>query len=347
MKRRAKVSDVANEVGVSVATVSRTFNDPKAVRDDVRARVLAVARSLGYSPHPAAKALRMQRTHIVGAVVPTLDYAIYARMMNKFQERMNTAGYMVFMLAAGFDNSKLYDPVHQLVSRGTDGLLVVGKIEDDLLLRFLKERHIPTVLTYSYLPEEPFPSVGFDNYESMRQLIEYLLLLGHRDIVMISGITRGNDRQRSRAGAFQDAVTKSGIAKRCHALERPYSLYEGAAAVRLIRSEYPKTTAVMCASDVLAFGVLSECKKLNIHVPNDMVITGYDNQDFSALLDPSLTTVDVPAGDMGTQSAEALLAAMTGSGKVASVKLKTNLIIRDSTAPTHGIVSALAKEDHG
>jgi LacI family transcriptional regulator len=117
--------------------------------------------------------------------------------------------------------------------------------------------------------------------------------------------------------------------------------------MRLIRSEYPKTTAVMCASDVLAFGVLSECKKLNIHVPNDLVITGYDNQDFSALLDPPLTTVDVPAGDMGTQSAEALLAAMTGSSKVASVKLKTNLIIRDSTAPAHATSPALAKDVRG
>ena len=254
---------------------------------------------------------------------------------------------MVFILAAGFDNTKLYEPVHQLVNRGTDGLLIVGKIEDDHLLRFLKERHIPTILTYSYLPDEPFPSVGFDNYDSMRQLIEYLLLLGHRDIVMISGLTRGNDRQRSRVGAFRDAVGKSGIAKRCYALERPYSLNEGAAAMRLIRSDYPRTTAVMCASDVLAFGVLSECKKLKIHVPNDLVITGYDNQDFSALLDPPLTTVDVPAGDMGTQSAEALLAAMTGSSKVASVKLKTNLIIRDSTAPADAMTPGLAKDDRG
>ena len=332
MKGRARVSDVANQVGVSIATVSRTFNDPKVVREDVRIRVLAAARALGYSPNPAARALRMRRTHIVGAVVPTLNYAIYARMLNGFQETMNTAGYMVFMLAAGFDNSKLYGPVHQLVTRGAEGLLIVGKIEDELLLQFLKERKIPSVLTYSYLPNEPFPSIGFDNYESTRQLVDYLLLLGHKDIVMISGITRGNDRQQSRARAFRDAVAKSGIAKRCHTLERSYSLYEGAAAMRLIRSDYPKTTAVRCASDVLAFGVLAECKKLKIRVPKDLVVTGYDNQDFSALLDPPLTTVDIPAGEIGSRSAEALLSAMAGSSKVGSVELKTSLIIRESTA---------------
>jgi LacI family transcriptional regulator len=275
----------------------------------------------------------MQRTHIVGAVVPTLDYAIYARMLNKFQETMTASGYMVFMLAAGFDNSKIYEPVRQLVDRGAEGLLIVGRVEDELLLRFLKERRIATVLTYSYLPDAAFPSIGFDNYESTRQVIDYLLLLGHRDIAMISGRTRGNDRQQSRVRAFRDAVAKSGAAKRCHALERPYSLNEGAAAMRMIRSDYPKTTAVMCASDVLAFGVLAECKKLKIRVPLDLVVTGYDNQDFSALLDPPLTTVDVPAGEMGTRSAEALLTIMAGSSKIASVELKTSLIVRGSTAP--------------
>jgi LacI family transcriptional regulator len=332
MKGRARVSDVAKHVGVSVATVSRSFNDPDAVREDVRARVLAAASTLGYSPNPAAKALRLQRTHIVGAVVPTLDYAIYARMLNKFQEIMSAAGYMVFVLAAGFDNSNLYEPVRQLVDRGAEGLLIVGKIEDDHLLRFLKDRKIPTVLTYSYLPDAPFPSIGFDNYEAARQLTEYLLLLGHRDIVMISGLTRGNDRQQARVRAFRDAVAKGGAAKRCFTMERPYSLLEGSAAMRVVVADYPKTTAIMCASDVLAFGVLAECKKLKISVPKDIAISGYDNQDFSALLDPPLTTVDVPAAEMGSRSAEALLTSISGSRKIASVELKTNLIIRESTA---------------
>src|SRR5436190_13522384 len=124
VKARSKVKDVAKQANVSVATVSRSFNNPDAVREDVRNRVLAIAKKLGYSPNPAAKALRMQRTHIVGAVVPTLDYAIYARMLNSFQETMSAAGYMVFVLAVGFDNSKLYEPVRQLVDRGAEGLLI-------------------------------------------------------------------------------------------------------------------------------------------------------------------------------------------------------------------------------
>jgi LacI family transcriptional regulator len=330
IKVRIKVSDVARHAGVSVATVSRAFNRPDSVREDVRVRVLEIARTLGYSPNPAAKALRLQRTHIVGAVVPTLDYAIYAQMLNGFQAAMTAAGYMVFMLAVGFDNTDIYEPVRQLVDRGAEGLLLVGRIEDQRLRNFLADGRIPTVTTYSYREEGAFTSIGFDNYAAMRQLSELVIRLGHRRIVMISGPTRGNDRQQSRVRAFREAAEEAGISGTTHVMERTYSLLEGAAAMRAIHAELPETTAVTCSSDVLAFGVLAECKNLRLRVPEDLTVTGFDNQDFAALLDPPLTTVHVPAREIGARSGEALLYAMTQHRAPASIRLDTSLIVRAS-----------------
>ena len=339
MRAKTKVSDVAQRAGVSVATVSRSFNRPATVREEVRKRVIEVARSLGYSPNPAAKALRMQRTHIVGAVVPTLDYAIYAKMLNSFQAALSTSGYMVFMLAVGFDNTDIYEPVRQLVDRGAEALLVVGRIEDKRLQTFLEESRIPTVTTYSYQHDGAFPSIGFDNYAATRQLAEFLIRLGHRDIVMISGPTRGNDRQRNRIRAFRDAAAAVGMEKSTHVIERVYSLLEGAAAMRTIHADFPATTAIMCNSDVFAFGVLSECKNLRIRVPKDLTVTGFDNQDFSGLLDPPLTTIEVPALEMGARSAQALLQAMKTRRPITSIRLDTNLIVRSSTASPRGDAS--------
>jgi LacI family transcriptional regulator len=332
MKARTKVSDVALRAGVSVATVSRTFNTPDAVRADLRQRVHEAAQSLGYSPNPAAKALRMQRTHIVGAVVPTLDYAIYAQMLNSFQAAMSASGYMVFVLAAGFDNTNLYEPVRQLVDRGAEGLLIVGRIEDPRLQTFLEDGRIPTVTTYSYQEDCAFPSIGFDNYAATRQLADFLIQLGHRNMVMVSGPTTGNDRQQSRVRAFRDAAATAGIVKTTHVIERTYSLHQGASAMRAIHVEHPATTAIMCNSDVLAFGVLSECKNLGLRVPEDLTVTGFDNQDFAGLLDPPLTTVEVPALEMGARSAEGLLNAMKTRRRIASIRLETNLIVRASAA---------------
>ena len=332
MKPKTKVSDVARRAGVSVATVSRSYNQPGAVREDVRKRVMSAAQTLGYSPNPAAKALRMQRTHIVGAIVPTLDYAIYAQMLNSFQAELSASGHMVFVLTVGFDNTHLYEPVRLLVDRGAEALLIVGRIEDERARRFLQERRIPTVTTYSYQADDPIPSIGFDNYAATRQLVDFLLRLGHRRIVMISGPTKGNDRQQSRIRAFREAAAEAGIAKSAHVIERSYSLPEGAAVMRGIHADLPATTAIVCNSDVFAFGVLAECKNLHIRVPDILTVTGFDNQDFAGLLDPPLTTIAVPAAEMGVRSAEALLGAVKTGRRIDSVRLDTNLIVRGSTA---------------
>lgn len=257
-------------------------------------------------------------------------------MLNSFQAALSTSGYMVFMLAVGFDNTDIYEPVRQLVDRGAEALLIVGRIEDKRLQAFLEDSRIPTVTTYSYQHDGAFPSIGFDNYAATRQLADFLIRLGHRDIVMISGPTRGNDRQQNRIRAFRDAAAAAGIDKSTHVIERVYSLLEGAAAMRTIHTEFPAATAVMCNSDVFAFGVLSECKNLRIRVPKDLTVTGFDNQDFAGLLDPPLTTIDVPALDMGARSAEALLQAMKTRRPIASIRLDTNLIVRSSTASPRG-----------
>ncbi|MGI9305012.1 MAG: LacI family DNA-binding transcriptional regulator [Gammaproteobacteria bacterium] len=332
MSAKVKVSDVAKLAGVSVATVSRTFSSPQMVREKARMRVIEAAQSLGYSPNPAAKALRLQKTHIVGTVIPALDYAIYARMVNSFQQRLTAQGYMVFVLAVGFDNTDLYEPVRLLVERGAEALLMVGRIEDERLQGFLEERKIPVITTYSFHADGPFPSIGFDNYAASKQLVDYLIRLGHQNLVMVAGPTSGNDRQLSRIRAFRDMAEAAAIAGSAHVIEKTYSLPEGAAALRTIRTEFPDTTAIICNSDVLAFGILTECRKLGVCVPGDMTVTGFDDLEFAVALDPPLTTVAVPAHEMGQRTAEALLDAMTSGGEIASVRLETSLIVRSSAS---------------
>lgn len=331
-RRNTKVSDVAKAADVSVATVSRAFNIPDAVRPEVRERVLAVASSLGYSPNAAAKALRMQRTNIAGVAIPTLDYAIYARMVNSFQNKLAQAGHMVFVTTTGWDNTRIFERVRPLLERGAEGLVLVGAIEDKELREYLKDKHIPIVTTYSYHANEAVPSIGFDNYAATAEMVDYLIRLGHRKIAMISGPSKGNDRQRARIKAFRDVLAENEIHETPVVIERHQTLVNGADAMREIHAQHPDVTAIVCASDILAFGVLVECKKLGINVPRDISVTGHDDVDFAALLDPPLTTISVPASEMGERSADALLNALTTSRSIQPVKLETNLVIRKSTA---------------
>lgn len=145
LPRKRGVFQVAALAGVSIATVSRAFNDPALVREDVRKRIIEAARTIGYVPNSAAKALRIQRTHIVGAVIPSLDYAIYAKLVNAFQKRLAEFGYTVVVLTVGFDNSQIYDRVRQVVERGAEALMVVGSIEDQGLLDLLEIKDLPWI----------------------------------------------------------------------------------------------------------------------------------------------------------------------------------------------------------
>lgn len=330
---RVKVTDVAKAAGVSVATVSRSFNLPTHVRDDVREKVLAIAARLGYSPNPAAKALRLQKTNLIGAIIPTLDHAIYATMVKSFQDKLAEYGYVVYVLSCGFDAGSIFDKVKLLVERGVEGLLIVGEVADPALKKYLQESRMPVICTYSYLKDDDFPFIGFDNYQATRQLVEYLLGLGHRQFAMLTGPMQGNDRQQARYRAYVDTLGE--FREKCSGVkyesEGGYTIEFGERTMRRIRLEHPEVTAVICNSDVIAFGVLSACKKLQLDVPREISVVGYDNLEFAEYLEPPLTTLAIPAGEMGVRSAEALIANLKHGNEIRPVLLGTQLMVRQSS----------------
>lgn len=330
----ARVKDVAKAAGVSVATVSRAFNLPDTVSDEARKLVLEVAKGLGYRPNPAAKALRLQRTFMVGAVFPTTDYGFYARLLSAFQDEMHQAGYLSVLLTVGFDNSRIFDAVRQLVERGMEALMVVGRIDDPRLLAYLLDAGIPVVCTYSSLQDAPFPSVGIDNYAATSAVMRHLLDLGHREFAMLSGPTTGNDRQQARRKAFRDTLAAAGITGAPRVFEDPqgYSLSYGVRAFRQLVEQHPEVTALVCNSDGYGMATLLEAKRMGIRVPEQLSVTGFDDQEFAALLDPPLTTVSVKADAMGIGAARALLHALQHGEGGDSQELEAILTVRGSTA---------------
>lgn len=332
-KRRRGVFRVAADAGVSIATVSRTFNEPELVREDLRKRVLEAAAMVGYVPNSAAKALRLQRTHIVGAVIPTLDHAIYAKLVNAFQNQVAQDGYTAFVLTVGFDNSNIHAGIKQLVERGAEALMIVGKIMDDDLLRFLKIKKTPWIQTYSLTPGSDYPSVGFDNGAAIQQAVIHLLELGHRKFAMIAGPIQGNDRQLVRIKAFNDILAANGVPGPCPVVESTYTLQGGFNALQSILRDHPATTAIVCSSDILAFGVFHACRDLGLAIPRDISVTGFDDLDFAAMLQPPLTTIMTSADEMGRIAGQHIVATLETGTALKSACLQTRLIVRQSTAP--------------
>ncbi len=331
-KPKARAKDVASAAGVSVATVSRTYNNPEVVREEARGRVLHAAKVLDYRPHPAARALRSQRSHIVGAVIPTLDYAIYAQMINALQIALRDSGFSLFVATSGFDNAKVGAVATSLIDHGAEALLLVGVIDDEEFYYLAELKRIPIVSTYSYHENYRVPFVGFDNFEATRRMTEYVLSLGHRNLAMITGPSKGNDRQQARMAAFRQGLQDHGLSSSTPLiLERQYAIEQGAEAARRILRDRPDITAIICNSDILAMGVLAECRRQGIPVPGRISVAGHDDHDIAHFLDPPLTTVSVPADEMGRLAAESLLAALETRQPPGGFKLPTDLVIRGST----------------
>jgi LacI family transcriptional regulator len=333
-KPNINVFDVAKAAGVSVATVSRAFNIPNRVSAASREKVLAVAKELGYSPDPAAKALRLRKSFIIGAVIPSLDYSMFARLTHAFEEQLTAAGYSVFVVTNGFDNRNMLEAVKRIVERGAEALLLVGKMEDPKLKAYLADKQIPCVTTYSYNDDDLVPSIGFDNFVATKQAVEFLLRLGHREMAIIAGPLQGNDRQQARLNGFETTMRAHGLGDKLHVIEKSYgsATHQGADAMRQIHYEFPGVTAVVCNADIFALSAIAECRRLGLRVPEDMSVVGFDDDDYTTIFSPALTTIAVPAAEMGRLAARSLIGALAHGSKIMPARLDTQLIVRESTS---------------
>lgn len=331
-KNSVSVKDVALAANVSIATVSRSFNNPEVVKPEVRERILEIAINMGYTANSAAKALRSKKTKVIGAIIPTLDHSIYATMINAFQNKLSEQGYVVYILSCGFDASNIFEKVTLLLERGAEALLIVGDILDKNLESYLQKFNIPTVCTYSYHHESHFPFIGFDNYASTTTITDYLYSLGHRNITMICGPLKGNDRQIARVESFKNYMTAKQANYSVIECKDHYNISFGRDTIKKIAQETPEVTAVICNSDVIAFGVLAGAKEIGISIPDQMNVIGYDNLEFAEYLTPPLTTLNIPAEEMGVLSAQTILSNLNNKQPLRSFLLETDLIIRGSTS---------------
>jgi len=329
-----RLADVARQADVSTTTASRVFITPNKVRPEVVYRVRAVAERLGYVPNSAARALRSRRTRMVGAIIPTLGHSIYVTEVEALQKALHSAGYSLVITTSDYLLDKEFEEARILLERGIEALVLVGDEHDPRLYRLMKDQQVPYINTYVYEPDAHHACVGFDNRVAGAKQANHLLDLGHTRIAMIAGISAHNDRARERIQGVREALRKRGISLPDQLLaEKPYDIASGRQGMRYLWSAQPKPTAVVCGSDVLAFGALAECASTGITVPRDLSIVGFDNLEFAAHLTPALTTLEVPAEEMGQRAANFLVEQLSGKRRLEYIQLESNLILRDTTSP--------------
>jgi LacI family transcriptional regulator len=328
------LADVARHAGVSTATVSRCINEPDRVVPETRQKVLAAIEALSYTPNFGGRALASRRTMTVGAVIPTMENAIFARGIQAFEEELAKAGYTLLVASTDYDPKREFDQIQALIARGADGLLLIGLERPAATDAYLKARKFPTVIAWSFRADTRHLYSGFHNHLAAQQLARRVLGHGHRRIAMIAGIVSGNDRAADRLAGVREALSKADPPITDLAIiEAEYTFAGGARAIEELLRDGRRPTAIICGNDVLAVGALLHAKSIGLRVPEDISITGFDDIDIASVVEPKLTTVHVPHRRMGRAAAKILIARMADENFNRSEEFDTEIIERGSLGP--------------
>ncbi|MEP3675604.1 LacI family DNA-binding transcriptional regulator [Sulfitobacter sp.] len=328
------LDDVAKKAGVSTATVSRCINTPERVVEATRKRVNRAIDSLGYTPNFGARVMAAKRTFTIGAIIPTMENAIFARGLQAFQEELHNSGYTLLVSSSAYDPKIEEEQIKALISRGADGLLLIGYDRAPAIYRYLERQAAPALIAWAYAPNNPLPAIGFDNRAAMIRLFDKVWEMGHRRIAVISANVLGNDRAAERLEGIRDALLARGLPpETIRVIETPYGFDTGETAMRELMSTDVTPTLVMCGNDVLAAGAMRGARALGLDVPRDVSITGFDDIELAQVLHPPLTTMHVPHREMGRRAAAMLIALVEGTAPQPAVDLPVTLQMRDSLAP--------------
>ncbi len=328
------VDDVARHAGVSTATVSRCLNEPGRVREPTRKRVMEAVNALGYAPNFGARTLVLNRTNIMGAVIPTMDNAIFARGLQALQERLTENDVTLLVSTSNYSPERELEQIRALISRGADGLMLIGEARDERAYQLLYQRRVPFVLAWTWKAGCPHICVGFDNEKAGAMVAREVMACGHRHLAMIAGITAGNDRATERLKGVRRAAKKAGCPLRPEmVIEAEYSFEAGRAALVELAARTPRPTAVICGNDVLAVGALAGAHEIGLDVAGDISIVGFDDIDIARFTSPPLTTVHVPHRRMGHTAAEKLLAMRDSAGNGLSERMDVAFVRRQSLGP--------------
>ena len=328
------LEDVASAAKVSTATVSRALNSPERVSEKTRAKVLKVVDRLGYSPNFGARALAAKRTNTFGAVVPTMNNAIFATGLQAFQEELGKHGATLLLASSSYDPEVEESQIRALVAKGADGLLLIGTNRSDEIYNFLDDRQIPYVLTWSVSDDKDKSSVGFDNFQATYDLAKKAIELGHKKFAVISAHTTTNDRARQRVAGIKAALTDHQVdTGKVPVIEVPYSIDSGSEGMKIALQSERAPTIVMCGNDVLAAGAMKMARSMGLQVPTDISITGFDDIELAKAIEPPLTTVHVPHQEMGTLAAQTLIKKIGDREYQENVRLETYIVDGMTLAP--------------
>lgn len=330
------IREVARLAGVSVATVSKALNDSGKVSEELRGRVEAAARTLGYAPHASARSLRSGATRILGLLVADITNPFFLRLVERIEQLASAAGYSVILCNSGEEAEREERHLKMLLSQRVDGILLVP-VRDRWQGRVGALSRLPQPLVFvdRVLDGLEADSVTIDNHMAGRLAGEHLLRLGHRRVAIVMGSPE-HQIARHRLDGFREglatgriALDEELIARNCFNEEAAYR----AVLALLDRAEPP--TGVFATNNHLALGLLRAVTDRELAIPDDLSVIAVDDLPFASIMRPGITVVEQPSAAIAEAAVRRLLDRIgdrAADDGPQAVILEPRLVTRGSTA---------------
>lgn len=329
----ATIHDVARIAGVGIGTVSRVINNNPGVKPKTREKVLAAVNQLNYKPDPIARSMISKRTNAIGIIAPFFTRPFFMEVLQGVEDATAHYGRELVLYNVRSSEQRNHCFTELPMHRKVDGVLILSLVLEDSFVQNFHRVGLPVVLVDAYNPR--LTSFVVNNVEGAYQAVIYLVRLGHRRIGFINGIIEDS--------IFNQAVDRfTGVKKALAEVALPYdpdliittewNRQGGREAALRMLSQKQHPTAIFVASDVQAIGVLEAAKALNIQIPNELSVIGYDGIELSELL--GLSTMQQPMHKMGELGIEKLMSLIDDPTQEPElIWLQSTLIERTTTGP--------------
>jgi LacI family transcriptional regulator len=335
------IRSVAERAKVSVATVSRTINLNPTVNPAMAKRVRDAIRSLDYFPDTQARALVSGRSGILGLIISEITNPFFPELIQGFEDVAVGNGYEILVSSTNYDPKRMARCIQRMIQRKVEGVAVMTFGIEEPLLEQLATRRIPLVFV-DVGPDQPGISLlKIDYQHGIRQGVQHLAALGHRNIGFISGPPRLHSAQ-SRKSAFIKSLGECGISPNpAWLIEGDHTIEGGVLAMEKILHGDKRPSAIMCSNDMTALGVLHKAYRAGIRVPDDLSLIGFDDIHMAQVIIPPLTTIQMSRVELAHAAVTAIRAHVEGTESKREYLIGTRLVVRESTSYPSGSMDDL------
>ena len=332
------IGEIAKELGISSASVSRALNDRPGVGDELRERILAKARELNYIPNVMARGLATSQTFSVGFFIrekpglPAQSDPFYSEILHGAEQVTSRTDYQV-TIATLTDGIVARPGEFRFVrEKRIDAMILAGPdIPADFIMAMLQTR-MPVLLVDNRLVNTPVNCVNSDNEGGAYQAARHLLSLGHRAIGALAGPPSWSSTAQ-RVNGYRRAMAESGLELHVVHVDRT-TIESGEAAYRRLMSRHPDVTALVAINDAMAIGAIRAAKANGLRVPDDLSVVGFDDIAWATVSDPPLTTAHIPKQQMGKEAVLRLMSLLNDPELLPSeITVPVRLVERASTSP--------------